>query len=161
MLNKNIINNKFIPRNIEQRIKDLKVIKAKELQDYNIFLEEFSYNLSLIKDKVSDYPNLINPQEQLFIKLIKDTKIELDQKKYPFKICLLQNDKWMFHYDWKNDVFRYNNDSVFSSFNTKFSIQHNDFKRFISFMLEKHFKFKPFKILNIYWNLPINNLFNK
>ena len=125
-------------KNIEKRAKDLEIIQAKELKEYEAFVKEFQHNLALLKDKTSN-----DPMEQLFIDLIKDTEIKLDQTAYPFSIFLLQNNKWMFEYDWKNDKFWCHYDRIWSVFKSKFNIQHQNWKDFIIDMVEEHFKFRP------------------
>jgi hypothetical protein len=139
----------FIPKNIDKRAKDLEIIKAKELKDYEAFIKEFQHNLKLMKGKTSNDLDLINPQEQLFIDLIKDCQIKLDQTEYPFCIFLMKNeslfkdDKWMFKYKWKNDEFWCHYDLVWLVFESKFDMRYYIWKDFISNTLEKHFKFRP------------------
>ena len=137
------INHGFVPRNIDKRAKDLEIIQSKELKEYKAFIKEFQHNLSLIKDKTSNDPDLINPQEQLFIDFIKDCTIKLDQVKYPFIIFLIQDDKYMFYYDWKNDKFWCHYDRIFSVFESKFNIEYQNWRDFMLDMVKEHFKFRP------------------
>jgi hypothetical protein len=128
----------FVPKNIEKRAKDLEIIQAKELKEYEAFVKDFEHNLELMKDKKSD-----DPQEQLFIDLIKDCSIKTDQEKYPFQILLFKDDKWMFKYKWKIDEFLCQYDRVWKFFKSKFNISYQNWKDFIKDMLEKYFKFRP------------------
>jgi hypothetical protein len=138
----------FIPKNIEKRDKDLEIIKFKELQKFETFVKEFQHNLALLKDKTS-----IDPQEQQFIDLIKDCSIKTDQEKYPFSIFLIQDDKYMFYYNWKNDIFWCQYDRIWSVFESKFNISYQNWKDFISNMVEKHFKFRPSATFYFYYFL--------
>ena len=141
----------FIPRNIDKRSKNLEIIQAKELKEYQDFVKEFQHNLSLIKDKTSN-----DPKEQLFIDLIKNCEIKLYQEKYPFRIILFQNDnKWMFEYNWKDDEFWCHYDHIWKVFESKFNISYETWKDFILNTVEKHFKFRPSITASVSWMLDI------
>ena len=74
----------FTPRNINQRIKDYEIIKAKELNKYEDFFKEFEDNLKDIQNKTSS-----DLKEQLFIDLIKDCQIiKYQHETIKFRILL-------------------------------------------------------------------------
>lgn len=127
----------FIPKNIEKRTKDFEIKHAKDLKEFEAFIKEFRHNLSLMKDKKSE-----DHMEQLFIDLIKDCSIKLDQEKYPFQILLFQDDIWMFEYNWKHYIFLYHSNKVWSVFKSKFNIDYQTHNQFIKNMIKKHFKIK-------------------
>ena len=140
----------FVPKNIDKRACDLKRIQAKELQDYEDFVKEFSKNLTAIQDK-----KFINEKEQLFIDLIQECEIKTDQQKDPFRIYLFKDDEFMFEYDWKNDILYCSNDRVWSVFVSKFNMSYETWKRFIADQVETHFNFRPSTTISIYKELRI------
>ena len=129
----------FIPRNIDKRSKNLEIIQAKKFQ-------EFYINLEKIKLKTLNN-NLFNPQEQLFINLIKDCQIKIDQEELPFRIFLFQDEKYIFDYSWKDNRFWFQKDHILTAFESKFNMSYHIFQDFIKDILEKHFKFRPFTTL--------------
>jgi hypothetical protein len=122
----------FVPKNTDKRSKDKEKI-------YETFVKEFSINLEKIKTKTSN-----DPIEQLFIDLIKDCQIKLDQQKNPFRMYLFYDDKYMFDYNFEKEFFWCHYDRVWSVFNSKFKIQYEAFEEFISDMVEKYFNFRPY-----------------
>ena len=128
----------FVPKNIDKRSEDLKKIQAKELQDYENFVKEFSKNLSLIQSKKS-----VDEKEQLFIDFIQDCVIKLDQNEYPFSIFMFKKDKYMFEYDWKNDTLWCSYDRVWSLFESKYKMSYQSLQQFIADQIETYFKFRP------------------
>ena len=131
----------FVPKNIDKRAEDLKKIQAKELQDYEDFIKKFSKDLSLIKNIKSE-----DPKEQLFIDLIQDCDIRLDQTEYTFRIFMFKDDQYMFEYDWKNSFLWCSYDRVWTIFfsKSKYNMSYQSLQQFISDQLEIHFKFRPF-----------------
>ena len=136
----------FTPKNINKRVEDLKIIQAKELQDYKEFVKEFSNNLSLIQGKTSD-----DEKEQLFIDLIQECEIKTDQQKYHFGILLVSGvTNVIFKYDWKNNILYCSNDRVWSVFAFKFKMPYEAWQCFITDQVETHFKFRHSTIINDY-----------
>lgn len=128
----------FTPRNINQRIKDYEIIKAKELNKYEDFFKEFEDNLKDIQNKTSS-----DLKEQLFIDLIKDCQIiKYQHETIKFRILLKNNGNTIFLYDYKFDWFLYSEKFVWYVFKSKFNIQHEDFIKFLMGVLDKYF-FKP------------------
>ena len=128
----------FVPKNIDKRAEDLKKMQAKDLKEYEEFVKEFSKNLSLIQGKTS-----VDEKEQLFIYLIKDCKIKLDQQNNPFIIFMFKDDEYMFEYDWKNDALWCSYDRVWSFFIDKFNMSYETWAQFIADQIEIHFNFRP------------------
>jgi hypothetical protein len=133
----------FIPKNIEKRTKDFEIKHAKDLKEFEAFIKEFRHNLSLMKDKKSE-----DHMEQLFIDLIKDCSIKLDQEKYPFCIFLFDGNKWMFEYDWKEKLLWFDYNCIWEIFESKFNIDYQEFKIFILNMMFNYFKFKISKFVS-------------
>ena len=138
----------FIPKNIDKRAEDLKKIQVKDLKEYDVFVKGFKQNLDLMKDKTSD-----GPKEQLFIDLIQDCDIKLDQNEYPFRIFLFKNDKYMFEYDWKIDEFYCSYDSIWKVFESKFNMSYQEWQHFISDQIETYFKFRPSTTFALWQNI--------
>lgn len=124
----------FVPRNIDKRAKDLEIIQAKMLTQFNAFVKDFQNKLSLLKDKI-----YTDPKEQYFINLIKDCQIKLDQAEYPFTMFLFQDNNYMFNYNWQDNFFSCHCYKVLSDFESKFNITNHFSRQFIKDMLEKHF----------------------
>ena len=128
----------FVPKNIDKRSEDLKRMQAKELIDYEVFIKEFSKNLSLIQGKTS-----VDEKEQLFINLIKDCDIKLYQQNNPFSIFLLKDDAYMFQYDWKNDILWCSNARVWTVFKGTFKMDYQQYQHFIADQIDTYFNFRP------------------
>ena len=141
----------FVPKNIDKRAEDLKRIQAKDLKEYDVFVKEFQQNLKNVKYKTS-----VDKKEQLFIDMIKDCDIKLDQNKYPFNILLFKDDsklscetKVMFEYDWKNETLWYSHSRVWSVFRDNFKMDYQQYQHFITDQIETHFNFRPSTIKNV------------
>ena len=137
-----------MPKNIDKRAEDLKRMQAKELKDYEKFVNEFSKNLNLLQGTTS-----IDEKEQLFINLIQDCDIKLDQQKYPFSIFMFKDDKRMFEYDWKKDTLWCSHSRVWIVFRDTFKMNSQERKHFISDQVETHFKFRPSTIGETYGDM--------
>ena len=126
-----------MPKNIDKRAEDLKIIQAKDLKEYEKFVKEFQQNLDLMKDKTSD-----DPKEQLFIDLIQGCDIKSYQYNQLY-IFMFKDDEYMFEYDWKNDALWCSNARVFSVFRDTFKMNYQECQHFISDQVETLFKFRP------------------
>ena len=78
--------------------------------------------------------------ENLFLEFAVDLKITIDEKEYPNCVFLFKNDEFYFYFHLKNRDFRVAYDKIWSTFKSKFELNHNDIKSFMKYMLEKHFK---------------------
>ena len=140
----------FIPKNINKRVEDFKRMQAKELKEYEEFVKEFSKNLNLLKGKKS-----IDEKEQLFIDLIQDCVIKLDQQKYPFIIFMFKDDDFMLEYHWKNAFLWCSYDKVWKVFESKFNMSYDTWRRFIADQIETYFKFRPsITSINSFYSIP-------
>ncbi len=129
----------FVPKNLEKRAKDLEIIKAKELADYDNFMTSFQKNLTAMKGVISN-----DPKEQLFIDLMEDCHIKADQDKHPFYIIISKGTEYVFQYNWKNGYFYCSFNRVWSVFKPRFQMSYKDWQQFITDQVERHFKFQTF-----------------
>ena len=82
--------------------------------------------------------------ENLFLELVVDLKIKIDEKKYPNCVYLFKNDEFYFHFNLKNSSFYVAYDKIWSIFQSKFQLNYSDIQSFMKYMLEKHFKLMDF-----------------
>lgn len=132
----------FIPKNIEKRAKDLAIMQAKELAEFEIFSTEFQKNLAFIKDN-DKYKKYEDIKEQFFIDLMKNCLIKTDQDKYPFLIFLFKDGDYMFQYNWKNGIFWCSLNRAWTVFEQRFQMSYEEQQQFILDQVETHYKFRP------------------
>lgn len=127
--------------------------KAKNLYMFeNIELKEFKKYYLIFQDKLKAIQNKISkhPMEQLFIDLFNNVNIKII--KQSLSICIFQDDKKLFQYDWKEDILWFDYDKISQSFIKDFKMLIRDFYQFLKFQIEKHFNFKPELIVDIFIN---------
>ena len=82
IINSYICRKCLFQKNIDKRDKDLELIKAKELKRYEVFVKEFQHKLDMLKN--SD----VLANDSIFMSLIKNCNLKLDQQKFPFILFL-------------------------------------------------------------------------
>mgnify|MGYP001591996186 CR=1 FL=1 len=128
----------FVPKNIDTRATELAKIEAKKLQQFCDFLNQFGPALMAAQHIVK-----ADPKEQLFIDLLQGLTIKVDLIGHPYKIYMLNEQQYMFEYDWQHNIFYCHYDRVWSLFETNYDIDYQSVHKFILNQVEKQFFFRP------------------
>ena len=96
--------------------------------------------------EIADQQKKLKTKEEMFLELISGIDVNqpmVDFEKYPnFLFWFDKDGKYICEYDWKNGHFWFSYRNVWSVFESEFSLNYLETKKFLNGMVEEHFKLK-------------------
>jgi hypothetical protein len=115
---------KFIPKNIDKRIKDLEIIQAKKLQEYEKFLQDLEKNFAKFKDSNIE---LRSNKDRFLYDILLNSKIVHNQDKYPFEVFFIQDNMCQYIYNYLDNTLEYSI-AILNMFKNDHNFKYDEFK---------------------------------